>query len=105
MKVIFIHKQTGLYVGGALFDQSYWKEEMIKKGVSKDRADMLSDIIGPYSCVWVIDNGEDPYEAMRDRLKDKASYLDGEDLIMKECDDYDYDDDEEEEDEEDGEID
>ena len=97
MKVIFIHKPTGYYVGGSMFDKSYCKDKMIEKGISKDRAEKLSDIIGPYACIWEVENGDDPYESMRPRLKDKASYLDGEDLIMENYDD--------EEDEEDGEID
>ena len=57
-------------------------------------SEKLSDIIGPYACIWEVENGDDPYESMRSRLKDKASYLDGEDLIMENYDD--------EEDEEDG---
>ena len=80
-----------------MFDKSYCKDKMIEKGISKDRAEKLSDIIGPYACIWEVENGDDPYESMRSRLKDKASYLDGEDLIMENYDD--------EEDEEDGEID
>lgn len=42
-------------------------------------------------------NGDDPYESMRSGLGDKASYLDGEDIIVE---DYDYD-----EEDENGEID
>lgn len=80
-----------------MFDKSYCKDKMIEKGISEDRAERLSDIIGPYACIWEVENGNDPYESMRDRLGDKASYLDGEDIIVE---DYDYD-----EEDEDGEID
>ena len=59
---------------------------------------MLIDIIGPHGWVCETTDGDEPYESMRDRLGDKASYLDGEDIIVE---NYDYD----EEDEEDGEID
>lgn len=74
------------------------RDKMIEKGISEDKANMLIDIIGPYLCVWEIKDGDDPYESMRSRLGDKASYLDGEDIIVE---NYGYD----EEDEEDGEID
>ena len=101
MKVIFIHKPTGYYVGGSVFNKTcgFYKcrDKMIEKGIREDKANMLIDIIGPYACIWEVENGDDPYESMRSRLKDKASYLDGEDLIMENYDD--------EEDEEDGEID
>lgn len=97
MKVIFIHKPTEFYVGGSVYNKSYCKDKMIEKGISENRAEMLSDIIGPYVCVWEIKDGDDPYESMRSRLGDKASYLDGEDVIVE---DYNYD-----EEDEDGEID
>lgn len=80
-----------------MYNKSYCKDKMVEKGISEDRAEMLSDIIGPYLCVWEIKDGYDPYESMRDRLRDKASYLDGEDIIVE---NYDYD----EEEDEDGEI-
>ena len=35
MKVIFIHKPTGYYVGGSMFDKSYCKDKMIEKGISR----------------------------------------------------------------------
>lgn len=102
MKVIFIHKPTGYYIGGSVFNKTcgFYKcrDKMIEKGISEDKANMLIDIIGPHVCVWEIKDGDDPYKSMRDRLGDKASYLDGEDIIVE---NYDYD----EEDEEDGEID
>lgn len=101
MKVIFIHKQTGFYVGGSVFNKTcgFYKcrDKMIEKGISENRAEMLSDIIGPYVCIWEIEDDKDPYESMRSRLGDKASYLDGEDIIVE---DYDYD-----EEDEDGEVD
>lgn len=101
MKVIFIHKPTGFYVEGSVFNKTcdFYKcrDKMIEKGISEDKANMLIDIIGPYVCVWEIKDGDDPYESMRSRLGDKASYLDGEDIIVE---DYDYD-----EEDEDGEID
>lgn len=93
MKVIFIHKSTGFYVGGESCDKSYCKTKMMEKGISEDRADRLSDVIGVYLCVWEIRDGGDPYETLRDRLGDKASLLDWEDIIVE-----DYDDMEEEED-------
>lgn len=100
MKVIFIHKPTGYYVGGSVFNKTcvFYKcrDKMIEKGISEDKANMLIDIIGPYLCVWEIKDGDDPYESMRSRFGDKASYLDGEDIIVE--DDYD-------EEDEDGEVD
>ena len=87
MKVIFIHKQTGFYVGGSVFNKTcgFYKcrDKMIEKGISEDKANMLIDIIGPHLCVWEIKDGDDPYESMRSRLGDKASYLDGEDIIVE----------------------
>ena len=52
MKVIFIHKPTGFYVGGSVFNKTcgFYKcrDKMIEKGISEDKANMLIDIIGPY---------------------------------------------------------
>ena len=61
-------------------------------------AKMLVSIIGPHVCVWGIKNGDEPYDSKRDRLGDKALYLDGQDFIVE---NHNYD----EEDEENGEID
>ena len=56
MKVIFIHKPTGFYVGGSVFNKTcgFYKcrDKMIEKGISEDKANMLIDIIGPHVCVW-----------------------------------------------------
>ena len=66
MKVIFIHKPTGFYVGGSVFNKTcgFYKcrDKMIEKGISEDKANMLIDIIGPYLCVWEIKDGDDPYD-------------------------------------------
>ena len=101
MKVIFIHKQTGFYVGGSVFNKTcgFYKcrDKMIEKGISEDKANMLIDIIGPHLCVWEIKDRNYPYKKMRSKIGNKASYLDGEDNIVE---DYNYD-----EEDEDGEID
>ena len=64
------------------------RDKMIEKGISEDKVYFLIDILCPYLCVLEIKDGDDPYESMRSRLGDKASYLDGEDIIVE---DYDYD--------------
>lgn len=102
MKVAFIHEKTGFYVGGSVHSESYCKKKMIEAGMSEERAEALSGVLGPYVCVWVIEDNEDPYESMRSRLGDIASCLDGEDIVMEECDHDDFD---AEEEDEDGEID